>query len=183
MTQEPDPWPAVCSPSRRVPRMTALVSPVGFSMKSAIYAFVLAFALGAADAPAQQPIVKSIMPDGKVIYGEKAMPGAAKVEKIEAPPPKTGVTGLTPEERARAAQLERERGQAAAAAASGQKGGDDARKRLQEAEAARDKGKEPLPNERIGIAGGGSRLTEAYFARQKGLEDAVEAARKAAGGR
>lgn len=49
---------------------------------------------------------------------------------------------------------------------------------LQEAEAARDGGKEPLPSERIGIAGGGSRLNESYDARQRQLEAAVERARR-----
>ena len=148
-------------------------------MKSAIYPFVLALALGAAGVAAQQPIVKSTMPDGKVVYGEAPVPGAVKVEKIEAPPPKTGVTGLTPDEKARAEQQSRQRAQTSTSAASGQEGAGDARKRLQDAEAAREKGKEPLEGERQGIAGGGSRLNEAYFARQKSLEDAVEAARKA----
>ena len=150
----------------------------GSYVKSAIYRLLLALALVASGAAAQQPVFKSVMPDGKVIYSEKPTPGAAKVETIEAPTAKTGVTGLTPEERSRAEREQRQRAQAAAAAASGQKSGGDLRKALAEAEAARDQGKEPLPNERIGIAGGGSRLTDAYFARQKALEDAVEAARK-----
>ena len=139
-------------------------------------AFLMAFA--AAGAGAQQPVYKSTMPDGKVVYGEKPAPGATRVDKMEPPPPKTGVTGLTQEERMRAEQLGQRRAAAAAEAAQGKKGVDEARKQLEQAEAALNKGKEPLPNERIGIAGGGSRLTEAYFARQKGLEDAVAAARK-----
>ena len=147
-------------------------------MKSAILSFTLAVALGASAAAAQQPVFKSIMPDGKVVYGEKPVTGAAKVEKMEPPPQKTGVTGITPEEKARAEQQARQRAQASAAAASSQKNEDDARKALEQAEAARAAGKEPLPNERIGIAGGGSRLTEAYFARQKSLDAAVEEARK-----
>lgn len=158
--------------------MAASMTPAGFPVKSAIYPFVLALALGASGAAAQQPVFKSIMPDGKVVYGEKPMPGAAKVETIEPPPQKTGFTGLTPEEKARAEKQARQRTQAAAAAASGQTSVDAARKQLQQAEAARDGGKEPLPNERQGIAGGGSRLNEAYEARQKSLEAAVEAARK-----
>ena len=147
-------------------------------MKSATYPFVLALALGAPGAAAQQSIVKSIMPDGKVIYAEKPVPGAARVETIEAPPPKTGVTGLTAQEKLRAEEQSRQRAKAAAAAASGQKSVDEARNQLQAAEAAREKGKEPLPDERTAIAGGGSRLSDAYFARQKSLEEAVEAARK-----
>ena len=35
----------------------------------------------------------------------------------------------------------------------------------------RERGIEPLPGERLGIAGGGSRLAPAYFERQARLED------------
>jgi hypothetical protein len=49
---------------------------------------------------------------------------------------------------------------------------------VRSAEAARDAGKEPLPGERIGTAGGGSRLTDAYLQRQKSLEENVEKARR-----
>ena len=49
---------------------------------------------------------------------------------------------------------------------------------LKKAEAAREAGKEPLPGERLGTATGASRLTDEYWARQKSLEAAVEAARK-----
>jgi hypothetical protein len=49
-----------------------------------------------------------------------------------------------------------------------------ARQRLQEAEKRREAGTEPLPGERLGIAGGGSRLGPAYFARQEQLEKDVE---------
>lgn len=144
-----------------------------------IFLSVLVLSLSASGALAQT-VFKSTMPDGKVVYGEKAAPGAAKVETIEPPPPKTGVSGLTPEEKARAEQLARDRANAAKAAAAGQDKAAEARRQLQQAEAARDAGKEPLPNERQGIAGGGSRLNEAYFARQKSLEEAVINARKRA---
>lgn len=49
---------------------------------------------------------------------------------------------------------------------------------LQKAQSARELGVEPLPGERIGTAGGGSRLSEEYWQRQKRLEDDVERARK-----
>lgn len=125
-----------------------------------------------------QPVYKSTMPDGKVVYGEKPVAGAKRVDTIEPPPAKTGVTGLTAEEKARAEKLARERSAAAASAEQSGNALDAARKALAQAEAARDAGKEPLPSERIGIAGGGTRLTEAFFARQKNLEAAVVAARK-----
>jgi hypothetical protein len=49
---------------------------------------------------------------------------------------------------------------------------------LQAAEAKRDQGAEPQEGERTGTVGGGSRLNEAYFARQALLEQEVAAARK-----
>ncbi|HUP94397.1 MAG TPA: DUF4124 domain-containing protein [Burkholderiales bacterium] len=136
----------------------------------------LAFAVLAAGSSAQAQVVyKSTMPDGKVIYTEKPVPGATRVDTIEPPPAKTGMSSLTPEEKARADEFAKKR---AAAAATKGNDLDDARRQLKQAEAARETGKEPLPGERIGTAGGASRLTEAYQARQKTLDDAVETARK-----
>ena len=149
-------------------------------MKTAIRAFVVAVFLGSATAYGQA-VYKSTMPDGRVVYGEKPAAGAARVEKLEPVPPKAGIPGLTAEEKARAAQSERQRATAGAAANQGERELDEARRQLQQAEAAREAGKEPLPGERIGIAGGGSRLTDVYHARQKSLDDAVQEARKRVG--
>jgi hypothetical protein len=135
----------------------------------------LLFAFCAASAGAQT-IYKSIMPDGKIVYGEKPVSGAKKVETIEAPPAKTGVTAATPQEQARAAELRQRQAARTEPAAQAE----DAQLALKNAEAAREAGREPLPDERQGLAGGGSRLTEAYFARQKILDAAVEAARQRA---
>ena len=44
---------------------------------------------------------------------------------------------------------------------------------LAQARAQLESGKEPLPGERTGTAGGGSRLNESYFARQQANEEAV----------
>ena len=52
-----------------------------------------------------------------------------------------------------------------------------ARKNLQEPEARQRAGTEPLPGERLGIVGGGSRLGPDYFARQEQLEKDVQEAR------
>lgn len=54
---------------------------------------------------------------------------------------------------------------------------DAALRRLAIAERAMHQGRTPLAGERIGNAGGGSRLRAEYFDRQKALEDAVQAAR------
>lgn len=45
------------------------------------------------------------------------------------------------------------------------------------AEERRERGIEPLPGERLGMQGGGSRLAPQYFERQAGLEQEVSAAR------
>ncbi len=50
-------------------------------------------------------------------------------------------------------------------------------RRLADAEQALRNGREPLAGERVGNAGGGSRLRGEYFERQKQLELAVQAAR------
>jgi fructoselysine-6-P-deglycase FrlB-like protein len=51
-----------------------------------------------------------------------------------------------------------------------------AQKALEDARRRREQGVEPHPGERLGTVGGRSRLAEAYFERQKALEDEVRAA-------
>lgn len=146
-------------------------------MRYPIPASLLVLLLAASGAQAQT-VYKSIMPDGKVIYGEKPVPGAKRVDTIEPPPAKSGMTVVTPQEKARAEQQTQQLNQRAATGAAAQRELGDARQKLQQAEAAREAGKEPLPGERLGTAGGASRLTDEYFARQKSLDEAVESARR-----
>lgn len=138
-----------------------------------ISSLVLVLLLAASGASAQT-MYKSTMPDGKVVYGEKPEPGALRVETVTAPPPKSGITVVTPVEKKQVDQRIRQR---SAVENSKQRQLDDARRQLQQAEAALEAGKEPLPGERLGIAGKGSRLTDAYWDRQKKLEQAVQSAR------
>jgi hypothetical protein len=134
--------------------------------------------LGALPATAQK-FYKSTMPDGKVVYGDKPAPGAIKSEEVVPDTSKKGIgpakttEGLSREAEA-LKQLEKDRARREATAGKVQ----EAEKALRAAEAARDAGKEPLPGERIGTAGGASRLTDVYFARQKKLEEAVASARR-----
>jgi hypothetical protein len=77
---------------------------------------------------------------------------------------------------------------ALAAAAAAQPGGSEldraydeliaAQTALQKAERERALGVEPQPGERLGIVGGGSRLSDEYWERQKRLEEDVERVRK-----
>ena len=52
----------------------------------------------------------------------------------------------------------------------------DAQRALDEARRALETGREPLPGERLGLVGGGSRLSPDYDARVRALEEAVVAA-------
>jgi hypothetical protein len=121
-----------------------------------------------------QTLYKSTMPDGGVVYGDKPAPGAIKVEETRPDVSKGGISGTTAREQEALKELEKARLQ--------REGEQDkvraAEEALRNAEAARAAGKEPLASERIGTAGGASRITDDYNARQKKLDDAVEKARR-----
>jgi len=123
---------------------------------------------------AAQVFYKSTMPDGRVVYGDKPADGAAKVEETRPDIKKGGIGGTTQREKDALDELERAR-------LKREGGGElvrSAEQALKNAEAARAAGKEPLPGERIGTAGGASRLSESYFDRQRKLDEAVEGARR-----
>ena len=123
---------------------------------------------------AAQTLYKSTMPDGRVVYGDKPAPGAANVEETRPDTSKGGFGGTTAREQEMLKDMEKARLQ--------REGSQDkvteAAQALKDAEAARDSGKEPRENERIGTAGGTSRLTDSYFERQRALQEAVEQARR-----
>lgn len=122
-----------------------------------------------------QTLYKSIMPDGRVVYGDKPVRGAAKVEESQADTSKSGLGGVvTPREREALKEAEKARAQRGTVGDKVQA----AEARLKAAEAARVAGEEPLPGERAGTAGGSSRLNDSYFERQRRLEGAVESARR-----
>ena len=142
-----------------------------------IYPFPLAgllmVALLAQPATAQT-LYKSVTPDGRVVYSDKPPPDAVKTEKKQLDTSKRGVVPPTERDKAALRQLE-----------SGRKTRESDQDRvrkleiaLHDAEVAQAMGKEPQPNERLGTAGGGQRLTDEYWARQKRLEAAVEQARR-----
>jgi hypothetical protein len=115
---------------------------------------------------------KSTMPDGKVIYGDKPVPGAVKVDQLKAPTTK-GITAPSAKEGAVLSDMEKSR----AARDAREERIRIAEQKVSKAEAALAAGKEPREGDRIGTASGGSRLTEGYLERQKQLEDAVAKAR------
>jgi len=121
-----------------------------------------------------QTVYKSTMPDGRVIYSTEPVHGAKRVETLKPPAESTGVKPVGPADTQKLEQQERQRSKREARQDELQQ----AEKALRDAEAAQAAGKEPLPGERSGTAGGGSRLSDEYWSRQKSLEAAVTEARK-----
>jgi hypothetical protein len=142
-------------------------------MKAAVCAAVLAAAF-AMHAQAQV-MYKSTLPDGRIVYGDKPDPRAAKVEQITPDTSRGGIDGSP-------TQAETQRLQDLQRARAGREGAEEnirtAQKALEDAQAARAAGQEPIEGERIGTAGGASRLTDDYYARLRSLDAAVENARR-----
>jgi hypothetical protein len=123
---------------------------------------------------AAQVLYKSTMPDGRTVYSDKPEPDAVKVEETRPDISKRGIGGTTSREQDALKELETAR-------LKREGGGEvvrEAERALKDAEAARAAGKEPLPGERVGTAGGASRLNEAYYDRQRKLDEAVDKARR-----
>jgi len=121
-----------------------------------------------------QTLYKSVTPDGRVLYSDKPPPDAVKTEKKQLDTSKQGVVPPTEREKSTLRQLETGR-------KTRESKQDSMRKleiALHDAEVALTMGKEPQPYERLGTAGGGQRLTDDYWVRQKKLEAAVEQARR-----
>lgn len=137
-----------------------------FLFLPAICALVSA-ALGA------QVMYKSTMPDGKVVYGDKPVPGAVKVEEQKPDTSKAGIQTTQPGDKAALKRMEQERLKSDRTEEKLRA----AEKTLRDAEEALAQGEEPLPGERTGTAGKGSQLNEAYWRRQENLKKDVERAR------
>ena len=148
---------------------------------------LLALLVLAASPVAAQTAYKSTMPDGRVIYGDGPIPGARKVEKISVAAPRVGDSqggGAgggedRSAEQTRAKQVDDATRARIAEREERQQRVRDAEEALRAAETAKLNGEEPLAGERIGNAGGGTRLSEEYFQRQKQLEEEVQKARQA----
>lgn len=159
----------------RIPALQAL-SPA--ALAAAAFACVLALpAAGWA-----QTTYKSTMPDGKIVYGEKPAPGAVKSEPLQiSTKPMSGGARGREEESSSSTQQQRqqilqegrsreEKRQAAEAEVQTWQ------QNLAAAQQAARNGVEPIEGERIGTAGGASRLTDAYHERQRRLQaDVVRA--------
>lgn len=155
-------------------------------MKSAIIAAGLFTAVAASVADAQESatVYRQVMPDGRVLYSDKVQKDAKLDETISVVPPVKGNLWSTETPRKPAAPPKHERTPvdklSAIPAPGRQKSADDAQADviraemlLEEARKRQKIGVEPLPGERSGNVGGGSRLNESYADRQRVLAEHV----------
>jgi len=122
-----------------------------------------------------ESIYKSVMPDGRVMYGQQPQPGARTVKKSTVD---TSNTGVKPLSKIEIESIERRAQERSRVLDETLKSVQTAEADLRVAEIDREAGIEPLPGERLGIVGRGTRLSEAYWRRQQILEEHVEAARQ-----
>lgn len=141
-------------------------------MPSRIAVFAI---LAALLAPAAgQTLYKYKTPDGRTVYSDKPPPDGIKAQESTLDTSKRGIAPPTAREKAALKQLESDRRQREFEAERVRK----AEIALHDAEVAQQLGKEPQAGERIGTVSGNQRLTDAYWERQKKLEEAVAAARR-----
>ena len=126
-------------------------------------------------AMAAESIYKSVMPDGRVMYGEKPQPGARSVKKSTV---SISDTGVKPASKTEIDSINRRAQKRSLLLDKTLKIVQTAESDLRKAEIDREAGIEPLPGERLGIVGRGTRLSEAYWRRQQILEERVDTAKQ-----
>ncbi len=133
----------------------------------------LLLATGTAGAQAQT-IYKYQRPDGEIVYSDSPVKGAKPIGQIDPEPAPAASQPAQGEAPPRAPDLAERRSAALDDADARIKA---AAQALKEAEERQQKGTEPLPGERLGNAGGNSRLAPRYFSRQRDNAADVDAAR------
>jgi hypothetical protein len=133
-------------------------------------AFLLLFALLAP--AAAQTVYRYVTPDGRTIFSDQPVPGA-KLQGTVTPPPQPAGAGAPVENRMPLATEKPPADNRAQRLREATREVDVATQALAQARAQLEAGKEPLPGERTGTAGGGSRLNDDYWARQAANEQAV----------
>ena len=148
-------------------------------MNRSILAVIALLAAAACLPPAgAQSIYKYAYPDGRVIYSNKPVPGAKLLEEIEPPPPPDPANAARQKKDNAASGKNLEKA-ADRRAQSLDQAWDDLKlwtRKLEEAKANLEAGREPREGERTGTAGGKARMNDAYWRRQKENELAVEQA-------
>jgi len=125
---------------------------------------------------AAETVFKYQRPDGTLVYSDSRVKNAKLIARLDlppAPPAADLADGDSPRRPASKADEER-RALALDEAYSQIEGAEQA---LKKAEERQQRGVEPLPGERLGNAGGHSRLSPEYFARQRAIAAEVDAAR------
>ena len=128
-----------------------------------------------------ETIYRSISTDGEVTYSSRPVPGAREYKAIE-------IESLTPEQRRAGLLLLRQEKSFSAKVDAQLQLRENAWKRVDQkiisaqkalanAESALQNGRTPLPGERRGNVGGGSRLTGGYFQRLQNLEKRMNQAK------
>jgi len=119
-----------------------------------------------------QTIYKSVQPDGRVIYSDRPVTGASKVQRIGSneetlsliPNPRARQESreeIAAERRIQERQIALDRADAEVKAAT---------LAVESVQAQLQAGEEPLPGERTGNAGGGTRLNDVYVGRLAALQ-------------
>ena len=150
-------------------------------MRQTLLLLVLAFVTLAAAAQGQtQPIYRSEMPDGRIIFGDKPAPGAKSSKQVILQAPNIAVPGPTSAPARDGSKPSNVEGGSSKPSNLDTADAEvkSAQQSLDDAKAALEAGREPTENERIGVARGGTRLNEAYDQRIRSLENAVTAAQK-----
>lgn len=139
-----------------------------------------ALCLGIGGAAYAQALNKWVMPDGRIVYSDRPVAGGTEVREVAPPPP------VDPAARSQAEEAARRDAKAVEGVNERIDERRAQRKTVQEAQAdlnaakrKLEEGKESLPGERTGTAGGGSRLNEVYWKRQEANKLAVEQAENA----
>ena len=135
---------------------------------------ILALLLAGASAMAAADTIYKYERDGRMVYSDSPVKGAKLLERIDLPAPPPAVQAPRAEPRGGMSELAETRAAELNAADEQIK---EAARVLKEAEARQQQGIEPLPGERLGKVGGGSRLAPGYFNRQQDNAADVDAAR------
>ena len=135
---------------------------------------ILALLLAGASALAAADTIYKYERDGRMVYSDSPVKGAKLIERIDLPAPPPPVQAPRAEPRGGMSELAETRAAELNAADEQIK---EAARVLKEAEARQQQGIEPLPGERLGKVGGGSRLAPSYFNRQQDNAADVDSAR------
>ena len=130
---------------------------------------------------AAQAPKKYVMPDGSTVYSDKPVPGGKLMGEVAVPPPldRAAVEAARKREAERATQADKMVEERLKGRTEERNRIEEATAKLEQARRQLDAGRAPKPGERIGTAGGGSRFTDEYVARQRLNEQAVKQAEEA----